>query len=221
MSPSQHGGAHNVLTEAEKEQGWMLLFDGKTTNGWHVFQNPQAKPAWEALDGKLTVNLKTSGVQHGDFATDREFENYELHFDWQITEDGNSGVFINVQESAEHPLAWQTGPEYQLLGEKHHDQANPVKQTGCIFGYAPQLTNTNGTGKWNTSVIKQENGKVEFYLNGNLTTRVDFTSVDWKTWVSESGFNNYPAFAAKTKGHIVLQEWTSPVYFRNIKIREL
>lgn len=213
----------NQLTESEVEQGWRLLFDGKTTKGWHVYQKPDAVSAWQAKDGTLSVDMKTSGVQHGDLATDQEFENYELKFDWKTTSDGNSGVFINVKEKPEYLMAWQTGPEYQLLGQEHIDYAKESKRSGCLYGYSPQLTETSvrQPGDWNQSVIKQVNGVVEFYLNGNLTASVDLHSEQWQQWVSQSNFKGFPEFGIATRGKIVLQEWSSPVSFRNIKIREL
>ena len=177
----------NVLTATEVKEGWKLLFDGKTLDGWHLFQHPDAKPSWIVQDGTITVDLRTSGVQHGDLTSDAEFENYELAFEWKTTVDGNSGVFINVQENPENQLAWQTGPEYQLLGPEHIDNKKPAKNPGCLYGYSAQLTQTSvhEQGQWNQSVIRQNNGEVAFYLNGNLTAKVDLGSQEWKDWVSQ------------------------------------
>lgn len=213
----------NTLNEAEKNAGWTLLFDGKSTLGWHTFQQPEGTPSWKVVDGTLTVDPGASGVQHGDLATDKAYENYELKFEWKSPENGNSGVFINAQEDAEHPIAWQTGLEYQLLGVAHADNDDSAKKTGEIFGYTSQIDTTpaHGDGQWNQSLIRQTDGKVEFYLNGNLTTRVDIYSEQWKSWVATSRFKDYPAFGASAKGHIVLQEWTSTIYFRNMKLRTL
>lgn len=220
---SQAYAEHNVLTEVEKEQGWALLFDGKSLDGWHTFQHPDATPSWHVKDGALTVDLTTPGVQHGDLASNLEFENYELRFDWKTTEDGNSGVFINVQETPENFLAWQTGPEYQLLGPAHIDFAKVTKRSGCLYGYSPQLNETavRDQGQWNHAVIKQMDGVAEFYLNGNLTAQVDFNSEQWKNWVSNSSFKDFADFGRLSKGRIVLQEWSAPVSFRNIKIKVL
>lgn len=215
--------SQNTLTTEEKQEGWKLLFNGKSLDGWHVFQQPEATSAWEVQNETLTVNLKASGVQHGDLASDEVYENYELRFEWKTPDNGNSGVFINVQEDDENQIAWQTGPEYQLLGPAHVDNKKPAKRPGCLYGFSPQLTDTQvrANGEWNQSMIKQVDGKVEFYLNGNLTAKVDLNSQQWSTWVSQSGFKDLPAFGKSSKGHIVLQEWTSPVWFRNIRILAL
>lgn len=214
---------HNSLTETEKSEGWMLLFDGNSTNGWHIFNKPDDKPVWEAKDGVLVLDpLNGTGLQ-GDLVTDAEFGNFEFTFEWMLSKNGNSGVFINVLEGPDYNMTWQTGPEYQLLDPSHLDQAVEVKRAGCLYNYAPQLTSTdtNPAGQWNSSRILQKDGKVEFYLNGNLTAKADFTSPEWQEWVTASGFKNFSQFGKATKGHIALQQWTSQVWFRNLKIREL
>ena len=213
----------NSLTSKEKADGWMLLFDGSSTNGWHLYNNADAKPVWEAKEGMLACEPINGTGDHGDLVTDREYENYELVFDWKTSESGNSGVFINVKESPDIVKTYHTGPEYQLLDPSHLDQAVLAKRSGCLYNFAPQLneTETRPAGQWNHSRIRQQDGKVEFYLNGNLTARADFNSREWADMVKASGFKDYADFGKATKGHIALQEWTSNIWFRNIKIREL
>lgn len=213
----------NTLTEKEKAADWVLLFNGYSTEGWHLYNNSEAKPIWEAKEGMLACEPINGSGTHGDLVTDKAYGNYELTFDWKTTENGNSGVFINVQESPDYIKTYHTGPEYQLLDPTHVDQAILSKRSGCLYGFAPQIndTETRPAGEWNNARIKQVDGKVEFYLNGNLTAKADFTSQEWKDMVAASGFKDFPDFGVATKGHIALQEWTSNVWFRNIKIREL
>lgn len=213
----------NQLTEAEKAAGWRLLFDGETLNGWHTYNQPEAKPVWEAKNGMLTLEPIEGNGKHGDLVTNGIFENYELLLEWKITENGNSGIFINVQEDPKYKFTYQTGPEYSLLDPAHPNYATPEKRSGCIYNYLPQLTPTDlrPVGEWNTAKIKQVNGKVEFYLNGNLTAQADLHSPEWNAWITGSGFKDFSEFGKATKGHIGLQEWSSNAWFRNIKIREL
>ena len=213
---------HNTLTEAEKAEGWVLLFDGKSLEGWHLYNNPDAKPIWEVQDGVLVCDPLNGSGLHGDLVTDGVYENFELSFEWNLPDTGNSGVFINIQEDPAYRATYTTGPEYQLLGEKHLDYAVESKRSGCFYSFAPQEkeTKTLPEGEWNQSRIVQQDGKVEFYLNGNLTAQTDFKSAQWKAWVATSGFKDAPEFAKSSEGHIGLQLWTSAVRFRNIKIRE-
>ncbi|UWX56502.1 DUF1080 domain-containing protein [Maribacter litopenaei] len=108
---------HNQLLDIEKEQGWKLLFDGETLNGWHLYNKPDSTgySAWEVKDGTIYCNATDESKVFGDLVTDTEFENYELEFEWQMGLRGNGGVFVNVQESPEYAATYETGSEYQLL----------------------------------------------------------------------------------------------------------
>ncbi len=220
---AQENAKHNRLLDIEKEQGWELLFDGKTLNGWHLFNAPNTKSVWKVVDGQLYCGATDDSLPQGDLVTDKDFENYELMLEWRISGRGNSGVFINVQEGTSYTAAWQTGPEYQILDPEHMDYGIETKKTGCLYGFSPQLNDatTKPQGKWNQSRIVQKDGKIEFYLNGTLTAVEDFGAKAWQEKVANSGFKDKPDFGAATKGKIALQDWYFEVWFRNIKIRQL
>jgi len=212
----------NQLTDEEKKQGWSLLFDGVSTSGWHLYNSDKIDSHWLAKNGELSCNTDFH-LEHLDIITDKEFENFELHFEWKIAKGGNSGVFINVVERPDIPTTWASGPEYQLLEDSNPDYADGNKRSGCIFGFAPQINPValKPFGEWNQSGIKQVNGKIEFYLNGVLTAQQDLHSQAWLDWVGQSNFKRFPEFGRHAKGHIGLQYWLKGISFRNIKIREL
>lgn len=216
---------HNELLDIEKEQGWRLLFDGETLNGWHLFNNPDSTrySAWEVKDGTIYCNATDESKVFGDLVTDTEFENYELMFEWQMGLRGNGGVFINVQESPEYGATYETGPEYQLLDPEHMDTNTPMKRPGCLWGLFPQenQAKANPTGQWNTAKIVQQDGQIQFYLNGTLTAQADINSKGWTQTVAASGFKDRPGFGKATTGKLALQNWYFESWFRNIKIREL
>ena len=216
---------HNQLLEVEQEQGWALLFDGKTLNGWHLYNKPDstAFSAWEVKDGTLYCNATDENRVFGDLVTDRTYENYELVFEWQMALRGNGGVFINVQESPEFDATYRTGPEYQLLEPAHMDTKTPKKQAGSLWGVSPQKNpaTPNPVGQWNTSRIVQQDGKIEFYLNGAMTAQEDVTSSAWLQKLNQSNFKDNPDFGRIAKGKIALQNWYFEAWFRNMKIREL
>ncbi len=214
----------NILTAEEQKDGWELLFDGKTTNGWHLYNMGNAPSVWEVKNGTLVCNPNGHKLEeHGDLVSDKEFENFDLKFEWQITEGGNSGVFINVLERPDIMKAWGSGPEYQLLDNAHPDFPNPAKRSGCLFGFGPQKNPAANKpkGEWNESEIKQENGKISFYLNGVLTVEKDLTSTAWLDSLATSNFKTMPEYGKHTKGRIALQEWKGGASFRNVKIRKL
>ena len=102
-------------------------------------------------------------------------------------------------------------------------ETRPIGPTTCLWGLSPQINQVEAkkVGQWNTAKIVQQDGKIQFYLNGKLTAQEDLTSNDWKNKVAGSGFKNSPAFGKATHGKIALQNWYFEAWFRNMKIREL
>ncbi|PKB00540.1 uncharacterized protein DUF1080 [Flavobacteriaceae bacterium MAR_2009_75] len=216
---------HNQLLAIEKEQGWKLLFDGETLNGWHLFNSPDSTQfsAWEVRDGFIFCNATDESRVFGDLVTDTDYENYELVFEWQMALRGNGGVFVNVQETPQFKATYETGPEYQLLEPAHMDNKTPLKRPGCLWGLAPQITKVEAkpVGQWNQTKIVQQDGKITFYLNGKKTATADLTSPEWSKLVANSNFKDRPDFGKATKGKIALQNWYFESKFRNMKLREL
>lgn len=212
----------NELTASEQKDGWQLLFDGKSLKNWHLYNRPNFKGAWLVADGEIRCDANEQG-KRTDLVTDKEFENFDLKFEWKLAKEGNSGVFINVFEHDTLATAWTTGPEYQLLEDTHPDINVPVKRPGCLYGFLPQknFVNTKKQGEWNQSRIIQEDGKIKFYLNDVFTAEMDFKSPQWKEAIKKSNFKDKPEFGVRTKGKIALQDWAHGVSFRNIKIKEL
>jgi hypothetical protein len=223
---AQNNFQHNVLSPAEEAAGWHLLFDGKSTTGWHLYNEGKIKSAWTVRNGELVCDPTIEKVERGDLVSDQVFSNYDFSFEWKISEAGNSGVFINVQESSEFPTAWTTGPEYQLL-----DNANVPKEylesgkfsAGCVYSLSPLLNEVQPkpAGEWNTSRILQQNGVITFWLNGIETGHEDMKTARWKQLIAGSKLGNFPSFGKAIQGKIAFQDWSKGVALRNIKIKEI
>jgi azurin len=215
----------NVLTNQEEKDGWTLLFDGKTLNGWHLFNRGNIPSAWSVDSGRLVCNPHAKNVKHGDLVTDKVYQDFDLVFDWKISNAGNSGLFVNVQERPDLGTTFSTGPEYQLLDDKNVPPDylnNRSHKAASIFGVVPNESNTMPkSGEWNRSRILQQNGKLTFWLNGVLTVQVDLKSDEWRHLVAASSLSKYPDFGVAVNGHLALQDWTNGVAFRNIKLKEL
>ena len=216
------GNNFNRLSDEERKDGWNLLFDGRTTDGWHLYNAGKVASKWMVRDGELYSDTSDQYLQ-GDLVTDKVYENFDLTFDWKIQEAGNSGVFIDVQERPNLRATWVSGPEYQLLDKTHPDYAISTKRSGAMFGLDSPMNavGQNAAGQWNSSRIKQVNGKVEYYLNGVLTVQEDFNSPAWTAKLAQSNFKNFQEFGKHTSGHIALQYWSKSVSIRNMKIKEL
>ncbi|RYY32764.1 MAG: DUF1080 domain-containing protein [Sphingobacteriaceae bacterium] len=210
----------NTLTAKEQKAGWTLLFDGKTTTGWHTYNKGVAGDAWKVTDGELLLNPGAEG--RGDITTDKEYENYELALDWKIAEGGNSGVIFDVVEDPKYGYSFLTGIEMQVLdNEKAEDNKLANHLAGSLYDIIPAGKTANPAGQWNSVKIRKDNGKLTFWLNGSKVVNVDLNSADWKALIEKSKFKTMPGWGTFGKGHIALQDHGNAVYFRNIKIKQL
>jgi len=211
---------YNTLTAEEKEQGWKLLFDGETFNGWHSFLEDTIT-GWTVEDGTLKA-LGMGGDIGGDIVSDEQFENFELSLEWKITPEGNSGILYLVVEDTAYDAVYETGPEYQLLDDVGFPQElEDVQLTGANYGmHVARNKELKPVGEWNTSRIIVNNGHVEHWLNGNKVVEYELWTDDWKELVESGKWADYPDYGLAKKGHLALQDHGSHVWFRNIKIRE-
>lgn len=216
---SDASATHNALTDAERAEGWRLLFDGSTTDGWRNFKASDLNPAWQVEDGTLTLTEQGGG----DIVTEETFENFELAIDWKISEGGNSGIFFNVVESDEYDAVFETGPEYQILDDENAaDNDDPTHLAGANYDlHAPSDDVVRPAGEWNTTRIVVDDGRVEHYLNDVMIVEYELWTDAWREDVANSKFADMDGYGQARSGHIALQDHGDRVWFRNIKIRPL
>lgn len=198
-----------------------VLFDGKTTKGWHTYLKPTTSPAWKVVDGTLQLDPKAEG--RGDLVTDEEYENFELALEWNITAGGNSGIIFGVQESPEFHATYDTGVEMQILDDKDaEDNTKPTHLAGSLYDMqAPAKNVVKPAGQWNRVKLRKQNGHLTFWLNGTRIVDTQMGSPEWKAMLANSKFKTWKNFAAYPKGRIALQDHDHPVAFRNITITQL
>lgn len=196
--------------------GWRYLFDGKDTAQWRGFKNttfPQS--GWVVEDGWLHC----LGKNGGDIITVEQFDDFELEFEWKIAPGANSGVKYFVLESRNSPI----GHEYQIIDDDTHPDAKIADGKHLTAGVYDVLKPINATpkkpGEVNHSRIVVKGNKVEHWLNGEKVLEYVCGSPQMKAAVSQSKFKNTAGFGEKVKGHILLQDHHSEVWFRNIRIR--
>ena len=219
LAAATHGAeaAPNELTEAEKAAGWKLLFDGKATQGWRSFKK-QSFPAkgWVVEDGWLHC----LGKGGGDIITDVEFGDFELEWEWKQASRGNSGVKYFITEARASAI----GHEYQMIdeqGEPDAKQGGGKRVTAAFYDVLkPSGTRTKPSGGTNQSRIVVKGNHVEHWLNGGKVLEYSCGSEELKAAIAQSKFRDTQGFGDKIKGHILLQDHHSEVWFRNVKIRE-
>jgi hypothetical protein len=208
----------NTLSKAEKAEGWRLLFDGKSLDGWRGYKTEAIGDGWSVQDNAIVLNK----AKAGDLMTKQEFGDFELSFEWKITEGGNSGVIyrVGLGESA----SYRTGPEYQVLDNvKADDNKKGNHLAGSLYDLGGDTPRDlpKPVGEWNTSKLIVRGWKVEHWLNGKKVIAADLASPEGKALIAASKFKDWPKFASLSRGHIALQEHGHVVSYRSIKIRDL
>lgn len=210
---------HNALSREEQAAGWSLLFDGTTTLGWHAWKKTTFPEAgWSVKDGTLCF---TPGNGGGDIATDGEFADFELSLEWKVGPGGNSGIMYRCTEDKAYP--WETGREYQVLDDaRHNDGKGKLTRAGCMYAVkALEHDVARPAGEWNHARIVCKGTRIEHHLNGFRVVDVDAASPEYAAAVEASKFKSMPDYGKRAKGRIALQDHGDPVWYRNIKVREL
>jgi hypothetical protein len=203
----------NALSDAERRDGWRLLFDGKTTTGWvEVTGKPFPAHCWTVDNGALKAIVRTDGFQ--DIRTIDKFASFDLQFEWKILAQGNSGVKYFVQKvdewtNAAGRQARARGLEYQIADDGNPDAASdPRHVAGSLYSQiAPSPRVAPRIGEYNQSRIVVRGSRVEHWLNGVKVVEFDAAALT-------------PAIKIEA-GPISLQNHSSQTWFRNIKIRPL
>ncbi len=222
---------NNTLTEKEKEDGWVLLFNGKNSEGWRSYNKTDFPTGWVIVDG--TIHCKGSGQGEagaddgGDIIYDKKFSNFHLKLEWKLSEGGNSGIFYLGQEIDGWPI-YKTAPEMQILDNVKHIDANlgiaGNRQAGSLYDMIPaEPQNAKPVGEWNQVEVIVYNGTVVHKQNGVSVVEYHLWTDDWKAMVAKSKFpklNENFADVAK-EGYFGVQDHGDDVWFRNIKIKEL
>jgi hypothetical protein len=208
----------NSLTDAEKQAGWTLLFDGKTADGWRGYKQKGFPAKGWTTDGALRCSKGGGG---GDLVTETDYTSFELVFEWLVTPGANSGVLYRVSEEGDY--SWRTGPEYQILDDAAHgDGKNEKTSAASLYAVcAPAGKKVHKPGEWNQGRIVVDGQRIEHWLNGMKVCAITIGSDEWKNAVAASKWKSVPTFAASAKGRIALQDHGDEVAFRGLKLRPL
>lgn len=217
----------NTLTKKEKKEGWVLLFDGKSFEGWRQCNAKEMAANWEIDDQAMKVKRaqQLGHGQGGDILYGlKKFKDFEFSIDWKIEKGGNSGIFYYVTEYPDKPI-YYAAPEIQVLDNWYaSDNKLTNHLAGSLYDILPALPqNARPGGEWNTIVVRVKDGKVTHTQNGVKVVEYELWTPEWKKLVSKSKFKDWEGFknGPAKEGYIGLQDHGYDCWFRNIKIREL
>jgi hypothetical protein len=220
----------NTLSQKEKDDDWEILFDGKTTNGWHSYGKEKAGNDWKVLDGAITLEPPKEGEKKdgGDLVTNKEYSNFDFKADWKISPKGNSGIIFYIHEdTAQYHETYNTGPEMQVLDNGtptrlgHSDAKLYTHRAGDLYDLLASKEAVHPPGQWNHVEVVSLNGKLDFYMNGVHTLSTHLWDENWKQMIAVSKFKDMKNFGTFKKGKISLQDHGNQVWYKNIKIKKL
>jgi hypothetical protein len=221
----------NHLTNYEKQTGWKLLFDGKTSIGWKgAYLNTFPKKDWVIKDGTITVleSEGKEGGEGGDIVTTGEYKAFDLSFEFKLTPGANSGVkyFVTLSENNSGSAI---GLEYQVLDDSLHPDAklgrNGDRTLASLYDLIPSKKPASvirPIGEWNTGrIVVYPDNRVEHYLNGIKVLEYVRGSKEFRDLVAISKFVIWKNFGEAPEGHILLQDHGNTVSYRSIKVKVL
>lgn len=244
--PKKNNTEPEMEAGAVETDAWISLFDGSSTQGWRAYNGETLPPGWVARDGALTFDTRLGLEQDYKGGKDiiygaQEFENFELYLEWKLPEGGNSGIFYHLKEGYGGPP--EVAPEYQLIDDINYARIHDLTEYNTNLGYAknpgelkplqqtasdyamhpadPKEKVLHPTGEWNSSKIVFTPQKVEHWLNGKKVLSFVPWSDEWYAKKNSDKWKNSPDYGKFKKGYIGLQDHSSPIWFKNIKIKRL
>jgi hypothetical protein len=233
-APVAMSSVANQLTDAEKKEGWVLLFDGKSTTGWRGYKKGASGAAaagtkenhgrWAVQGGALCLPAGSGQDTHGarDLITDGNYKNFDLRWQWRISSGGNSGLKYFVTEKHEAAI----GHEYQMIDDDKHPDAKigPHRSTGAFYDVIPPnaaAKKVKPIGEWNDSRVVVNGTHVEHWLNGAKVVEYDLESPALSEAIAKSKYSAIPGFGTKFKTPLLIQDHGDEIWLRNLKIRAL
>lgn len=215
-----NGQTLNQLTEKEKQEGWQLLFDGKSMDQWRCYKMDKVQ-GWAIEDGAM-VALGLDHGQGGDIVSREVYKDFDLRLEWKVAQNSNSGIFFHVVEGDEYGTVYMTGPEYQLLDDVGFPESAPKNNSGANYDvHPPKFGQVKTLDQWNTARIVVKGAHVEHWLNDRKVVEYEMYSPEWQELKNKSKWKNVDGYCKYKEGFIALQDHGGVTSFRNIKIRKL
>lgn len=208
--------ADNELAAGEKREGWLLLFDGATTNGW--MNSDRTAPRTPVVDGTLAPHR----AGHYMLVHTQQWENFILALDFKISPKCNSGIFLRT-----HSLTPPAGKDVGFNGLEiaiDDTMQSGFHDTGALYDLVkPARHVMKPVGEWNHMEITCDGSRLEVVLNGERVTRADLAQFtepnkrpDGSAHKFDTALRDHPR-----RGYLGLQDHGRPCWFKNLKLKPL
>lgn len=213
----------NTLSKNEKQQGWILLFDGVTFNGWRGYNMDKFPESWEIVDGTFSMTSRGGGENSQSIITEKKYESFAFSVEFKLTKGANSGIIFQVEEDTKYKYAYETGPEYQVIDhENWPTELEDWQICGANYAmYPPKTRPYKPVGEWNRALLVVDGNHVTQILNGEIVVEYEKYSEEWTKLRNSGKWSDYPDYGKFDEGYIALQNHGTHVSYRNIKIKEL
>lgn len=209
-------GEDNLLSAEEKREGWVLLFDGKTTDGWMSIHG-QPLDGRHVQEGSLNPHPCDYMLVYGQPQSD-----FRLKVDFKIAPRCNSGLFVRTS-----PLEARPGKDVGYNGLEiaiDDTQTADWHDTGALYDLVkPRINAMRPVGSWNQLEVQCDDERIDVTVNGELVTRMNldewteaFRRPDGSTHKFDIAYQNHPR-----RGYIGLQDHGSDCWYKNIKLLPL
>ena len=222
--------------KTKKTEEVVILFDGTSLDGWRGYNSTGIPSCWSIDDGAVKISNKTKGeaeeTRSDLIYVARKFRNFELTFEWKVSQKANSGVFYYAREIPDKPI-YISAPEYQILDNANHPDAklgtDGNRQSAALYDMIPaRPQNAKPFGEWNSGGITIKDGKVTHYQNGVAVVEYTLWDDTWSALLKNSKFRGGEIYnllmhvgGPEHEGYIGLQNHGNDVWFRNIRVKVL
>ena len=223
----------------QDKDGYYVIFDGKTLNGWRGYGKDKAPSRWTVEDGAIKFNGSGGGEaqtgEGGDLIFAKKFKNFELELEYKVAKGSNSGIFYLAQEVPNQPI-YISAPEYQVLDNENHPDAklgvDGNRMSASLYDMIPaKPQNAKPYGEWNKVKILCYKGTVVHYQNDVAVVEYHLWTPQWQELLDKSKFSKdkWPEAydlllncgGENHEGYIGLQDHGDDVWYRNIKVKIL
>lgn len=194
---------------------WINLLEGQQLDRWMKKDGSEPAATWQFVDGWLHLNGKG-----GDLITKQEYGDFELWFEFRISQKGNSGIKYRVKKYNGNYL----GLEYQVLDDTAFPKLTDEHKTGSLYDLvtpSPSEKRLNPQGELNVAKVRVQGNRIQHWVNGQLLIDERVSTKTWSEFVKSSKFKKHAGFGENPLGRIMLTDHNCEVWYRNVYLKPL